>query len=343
MPNLTKSETAARVTIADVAKLAGVSTATVSRYLNQTAPVTEETAKQVQAAIIELGYVPFQAARTLASRRTNTLGLLLPDISSDFFPPMLRGIESASREHGFGLLISTQSGIGARVGGYHALGEHNSDGMLIFTGSLDQDELTRLHGLGFPMVLLYQSPPQGIEIPSIAFENKAGARGLMDHLIEVHHCRRIAFLRGPEKNEDSQWREQGYRESLEAHELPIDPRLLGRGGFSERGGYQMVQQWLNEGIEFDAVFAGDDRTASGVLAGLHDAGVQSPAEVAVVGFDDIPTARYFTPPLTTVHAPIERGGYEAAQQLVKLIREGVAERLVLLPTELVIRQSCGCP
>lgn len=334
---MSETKTLSRATIADVAERAGVSIATVSRVLNGTAAVTETTLAQVQAAIADLHYVPYAAARSLASKKTNTLGLLLPEISSDFMPPLLRGVELGARESGLGLLIATQG-----AGNSRPLGEHNTDGLLIFADSLDEAELIRLYQLNFPLVLLYQSPPQNLNIPCVAFENKLGAQKLVDHLIEAHGYRRIAFLAGPEGNEDSYWRERGYRESLAGHAIPFDPLLLARGGFKKEMGQSAVEKWLEIGLEMEAIFAGDDGTASGVIAALHGAGKRVPEDVAVVGFDDVPTSRYLTPPLTTVRAPIETAGREAARQLIRLIRRQQPEPLVLLPTELVIRRSCGC-
>ena len=333
-----------RATIADVAERAGVSIATVSRVINQTAPVAEETAARVQAAIAALNYVPRAAARSLASSRTDMVGLLLPKISGYFFPPLLRGIEAGTRESGFDLLIYTTQDRGDPAGApRRPLGEHNTDGLLVFTDSLDEAELVRLHDIGFPMVLLHQTPPDGLDIPCVTFENKAGARRLVDHLIDVHGYRRVAFLRGPAEHEDSYWREMGYREALEAHGLSFDPALVGYGGFDQAEAQVTIERWLGEGLVLDAIFAGDDEAASGVITALHRAGKRVPEDVAVVGFDDSPIARRLTPlPLTTVHAPIERAGYEAACQLARLIRTGQAEPLVLLPTELVIRRSCGC-
>lgn len=199
-----------RATIADVAQRASVSIATVSRVLNASAPVSAETASRVRAAIAELHYTPRAAARGLASRCTRTIGLLLPEISGRFFPPLLRGIEAGAREHGYGLLIhSTQDGTGPADPPHRPLGEHNTDGLLVFTDSLTDVELARLYRIGFPVVLLYRSPPDGLPVPSVAFENRAGARALVDHLIEVHGRRRIAFLRGPAGHKDSSWREAG--------------------------------------------------------------------------------------------------------------------------------------
>ena len=341
---MAESKALNRPTIADVAERAGVSIATVSRVINRTGPVAEETAAQVHVAIADLKYVPHAAARGLASRKTQTLGLLLPGISDQFSAAMLRGIEAGAREGGYDLLIhSTYHGDGASgVAVPRRLGEHNTDGLLIFTDSLDEAELTRLYQLGFPMVLLHRSPPSSLNIPSIAFENKSGSRKLIDHLIEAHGRRRIAFLAGPEGNEDSDWREMGYREALEAHGLHFDPALVARGGFDQVQAQTSVESWLEQNLEIDAIFSGDDEAGIGTLAALRREGKHVPEDIALVGFDDIDVSRYLVPPLTTVRAPIEQAGREAARQLVQLIRTGQADPLVLFPTELVIRRSCGC-
>src|SRR5512135_2382497 len=180
-------------TIADVALRAGVSIATVSRVLNGTTPVVPETAQRIREAIEELRYVPRTAARILASRHTHTLGLLLPEIGREFFLPLLRGIEREARRVGYDLLIQTTESPDAARASLGGLGEHNTDGLIIFTGSVEDAELSRLYRNGFPVVLLHQTPPQGADIPVISIENKSGAQRLVDHLIEVHGCRRIAF------------------------------------------------------------------------------------------------------------------------------------------------------
>ncbi len=329
-------------TISDVARKAGVSIATVSRVLNGHTPVAQNTVARVQAAIQELVFVPRSAARGLASRRTQTLGLVLPEIGRTFFSPLLRGIEAEARAARYDLLIQTTQNPNTARASLRGLGQHNTDGLIVFTNSVEDDELIRLHQNGFPMVLLHQSPPDGLDIPVITMENKQGAKNIVDHLIEMHGCRRIAFLRGPEQNEDSEWRERGYREALENHGLPWDASLVARGGFDEAEAAMVIQDWLRNDIRFDAVFCGDDDAASGVLVTLAQAGKRVPDQVAVAGFDDGPLARFLTPALTTVRAPIEQIGREAVKQLVRLIRADQADRITMLPTELVIRQSCGC-
>ncbi len=327
-------------TISDVAQSAGVSIATVSRVINGTTPVVEETAKRVRTAIDELQFVPRTAARVLASRRTNTIGLILSEIGGAFFPLLLKGIEAETRAAGYELLIHSTQGSHAQQ--RKPLGEHNTDGLLVFTSSLEIGELRRLHSINFPLVLMHQTPPEDLNIPVITIENKDGAEMLIDHLIEKHGRRRIVFLQGPEEHEDSHWRERGHREALESHGIPFDPGLIATGNFDEEQAYIAIQQMLAEGIEFDAVFAGDDDAAIGVYRALKTAGRIIPDDVAVVGFDDVSFARYISPALTTVRAPIEEVGREAVRRLVSLMNGQQAGALTLMRTELVVRESCGC-
>lgn len=328
-------------TIADVAKRSGVSIATVSRVLNGTVPVQIDKAERVRLAMEELQFVPRTAARTLASRKTNTIGLVFTEISGAFFPHLLKGIEAQLRLAGYELLIySTHSDHPIKR---KPLGEHNTDGLLVFTASLEPAELNRLYSINFPLVLMHETPPQGMNIPVITIENKDGAAMLVSHLIEKHNRRRIIFLRGPEGHEDSQWRERGYREALETHGIPIDESLIGRGEFEEDPAFQSMQKFIADGIQFDAVFAGDDDAAIGVYRALKMANRLIPTDVAVVGFDDVQFSRYISPPLTTIRAPIEEVGRESVRQLMRLLNSEQAQALTLMRTELVIRESCGCP
>lgn len=334
-------------TIADVAQRAGVSISTVSRVLNGTGVVIEQTVERVQKAISELHYVPRAAARILASKRTNTLGLMLPEISGAFFVPMIRGIETGVREGGYDLLIySTRGPQTNRSLSYplwqRPLGDHNTDGLLVFTNSLEVGELERLHSIGFPVVMLHLSPPEGIDFPVVTIENLQAAKALVSHLIEVHGRGRIAFLSGPEEHEDSQLREAGYKQALEGHGIGLDARLVARGEFTVSSAYQATRKLIAEGVKFDAMFAGDDDSASGAIRALREAGLRVPEDVALVGFDDLSYAEHIAPPLTTVHSPIELVGLEGARQLIRLIHGEDVSARIILPTELVIRQSCGC-
>jgi len=327
-------------TISDVAERAGVSIATVSRVINGKAPVVHETAERVRQAIKELQFTPRTAARVLASRKTSTIGLVFSEISGAFFPHLLKGIEEEIRLAGYELLIySTHTDLAVER---RPIGEHNTDGLLVFTASLETEELKRLHSVNFPLVLMHETPPQDMAIPVITIENKDGAAMLVSHLIEKHGRRRIVFLRGPEGHEDSKWRERGYREALETHGLPFDETLISRGEFDEDTAFDSMKKLIAAGVEFDAVFAGDDDGAIGVYRALTLAGRIIPDDVSVVGFDDVQFARYISPALTTIRAPIEEVGREAVRQLIRLLNGEQAQSLVLMRTELMIRESCGC-
>jgi DNA-binding LacI/PurR family transcriptional regulator len=327
-------------TISDVAKHAEVSIATVSRVLNGKIPVQAEKAERVQRAIAELNFVPRSAARILASRKTNTIGLVFSEIRGAFFSHLLKGVESQLHQAGYELLVySTHSD---RPIKRKPIGEHNTDGLLVFTTSLEKDEIARLCTINFPLVLMHEIPPDGMQIPVITVENKDGAEMLVSHLIEKHGRQRIVFLRGPKGHEDSEWRERGYREALATHNLPIDETLISAGDFDQETAYQAMQKLIQTGINFDAVFAGDDDASIGVYRALKQVGRLIPDDVAVVGFDDVEFSGYISPPLTTVRAPIEEVGREAVRQLAKLMNGEQAQALTLMRTELVIRESCGC-
>ncbi len=329
------------VTIRDVAKKANVSVATVSRYINGTARVSDEVARRLDQVMKELNYIPHSTARKLATNRTYTIGLMLTDITGDFFAPLLSGVEATARENGYDLLISSAREPHAEVRDL-PLGPHNCDGILGFTTSLKDECLRSLREMNFPVVLIHRSPPDGLDIPSVTVENKAASYKLVSHLIEEHGRQRIVYLRGPEGHEDSYWREMGYREALQDHGIPLDESLISNGDFFRRKAYQSIWELLSVGVQFDGVFSGDDEAAVGVLIALKEAGVRVPEEVSVVGFDDQRMSPYLQPPLTTVRAPTEEVGKEAARQLIRLIETGKADPLTLLPTELVIRRSCGC-
>jgi len=330
-------------TIHDVAALAGVSIATVSRVINRTSHVSAPVTARVQAAIGTLQFVPHAAARVLATKKTNTIGLILPEISGFYFSPLLHGIEEGIRQHGFDLLVhTTMSSQATSEKPTQKLGEHNTDGLLIYTASIGHDEILRLRQRGFPIVLLLQSTPADLEIPSVIIENKSGALKVINHLIDHHGRRRIAFLAGPENEEDSYWREQGYRAALSSHGIPIDPNLISIGGFDTAIAQKSVSEWISRGIQMDAIFTGDDDSAIGAITALQSTDLRVPEDIAIVGFDDIYISQYLSPPLTTVRVPIELAGFTAAQQLIHIINQEPVERRVLLPTELIIRRSCGC-
>lgn len=331
------------VTIRDVARQAGVSVATVSRYLNHNVPVSSEVAERLSRVMTELRYVPHAAARHLASRKTRVIGLLLSNLHNDFFVPLLTGIEAVIREKEYNLIVAT----------YHAksrnalpppIGPHNTDGLLVFSDGLVDEDLASLNANGFPMVLLYRSSPESLSIPSVTVENLEITRQLVEHLIQVHGKRRILFMRGPMRQEDSNRREQGYRSALVANGIPLDEDLILDGEFEREIAYRVLSDFLSNGkrVAFDAVFTGDDDAAIGVLQALHQYHYRIPEDVAVVGFDDLGFASFLNPPLTTVRAPTEAVGRIAAERLFALLENKPSDGTVVLPTEIIYRRSCGC-
>jgi LacI family transcriptional regulator len=331
------------VTIRQVAQKAGVSVATVSRYINRNAPISEEVTERLREVMAELRYVPHAGARHLASKKTRVIGLLLTNMNNDFFAPLLNGIESVIREHKYNLLIAT----------YHAdsrndvpppIGPHNTDGLLVFADSLMDEDLISLYQSQFPVVLIHRSSPASINIPSVTVENKAATYKLMEHIIHEHSKRRILFMSGPVHQEDSYWRETGYRSALEANGIPFDENLVLIGQFERDVAYKSLNEFLGNGkrVAFDSVFAGDDDAAVGVITSLTEHGYRVPEDVAVVGFDDLKLSAFLTPPLTTVSAPTETVGRIAAEQLFSLFDKQLPENVTLLSTELIIRRSCGC-
>ncbi len=330
------------VTIRDVARYAAVSVATVSRFINQNAPVSQEVSERIQQVMLDLNYKPHAAARHLATRRTLTIGLVLHNMHTDFFAPLLSGIEAVVSEYQYNLLVATYQHT-TRPNSQPPIGPHNTDGILVYADSLNEAQLTELCRIKFPVVLIHRTTPSQLKVPFVTVENKAATRKIISHLIEEHGRRSIMFLRGPHEQEDSRWREQGYRDALEAHGLPVKPELLLDGEFDQFVAYKSVKNFISRnGIHFDAVFAGDDDAAIGVLTAIKEAGLRVPEDVAVVGFDDSRLSSFLTPPLTTVQAPTEVVGRTAAQLLFNLLQEQPAEPATLLPTEIIIRRSCGC-
>ena len=331
-----------RPTIYTVAKKAGVSIATVSRVLNGTARVSEQTRTRVHHAMDELGYQPNASARGLAANTTSTIALVFPKLSGPFFSELIRGAEIAASESGSNLLIYGASG--------ETLGADNqtlgmlttkADGLILASSGVSRCYLRDLQRQNLPVVVLGEEPSD-TPVDSIQPDNVGGAEEIVSHLIE-HGYRRIAMIRGPETRTHASDREYGYRKALQDHGLPCCSELLIAGAFSENSGYTGMQHLLQQNPIPDAVFAASDQIAIGALAAIHESGLRVPEDIALVGFDDIETARYTHPPLTTVHQDMLGQGQLAVHMLLDRINgaESAIETKIL-PATLVIRRSCGC-
>ncbi len=331
------------VTIKDVAREAGVSVATISRVVNGSAAVKEETRRHVLGVAARLGYSPHGAARSLITSRTNTIGALLPDLHGEFFSEVIRSIDHAAHHGGFHLLLSSShDGEREIVTSFRAM-RGRVDGLIVM--SPDLDARTAVHSFpdGFPVVLL-NCPADRAGYDSIVIANYEGARAAVNHLLELGH-RRIAMITGRERNHDAAERLRGFRDAMREAGVTSDAAVELSGDFAEESGYRATRELLGARERPTAIFAANDSMAIGAISALREAGVRVPEDVAVVGFDDIPMARYMNPPLTTVHVDISALGTLATDRLLEQIHEeprGAREhRQEVVPATLIVRGSSG--
>ncbi len=335
-----------RVTAKDVAQLAGVSRTTVSLVLNN-APnvhISPETRRRVLEAARRLNYHPHAAARSLVSRRSMTLGLVLcqsPEqvFADPFLPQVLRGINDVAQAAGYRILLETVTH--PEDNGYSALVlENRIDGFILSGPRSDDEALRSLHEEGFPIVLMGRLPD--VDIPFVDVDNVRAAYGAVEHLIRLGHTRIGMITNGPLHYTASADRLEGYRRALNDHALPYDPDLVVYGAFREESGQVAMDHLLEREDPPSAVFVASDAVALGALVSIRRHGLRVPDDIALVGFDDIPLAAYVNPPLTTVRLPARRLGEEAARLLVALVEGREVESThILLDTTLVVRASCG--
>ena len=328
------------VTIKDVAREANVSVATVSRVLNASGPVSEDTRRLINEVAGRMRYVPHSGARSLITRRTETLGVLLPDLYGEFFSEVIRGMDDTAQRNGFHLLISRayadRHGIETAMRAMRG----RVDGVVVMSPDLDAESLLNVPST-IPVVLLC-SVSRGNEIDSLTIQNCRGAREMVTHLVKLGH-RRIAIIRGSPRNYDAAERLRGYRIALREAGMNPDSTLERGGDFTEAGGYAATLELLAMPERPTAIFAANDSMAIGALSALRESGVAVPGEMAVAGFDDIPLARFVDPPLSSVHVPI----CELGARAVGLLLHGVTHkndhtrRRERVSTELVIRRSTG--
>jgi LacI family transcriptional regulator len=329
------------VTIKDVAKAAGVSVATVSRVLNDSGPVADETRLRIHRIAQELRFIPNGAARSLSTRRTGTLGVVLPDLYGEFFSEVIRGLDQAAQRRSFHLLLSSSHNDRQDIEAALRAMRGRVDGLVVMSPHIDVEVLAaNLHD-SVPAVLV-NSPVETGDFDTLRVDNFGGARAMVAHLAGHGHTR-IAMIRGPRPNHDADERLRGYRAALADAGIAPDPALEVDGGFTEETGYHAAAGLLKLRERPTAVFAANDSMALGAISAFVEAGVAVPGDVAVAGFDDIPISRYLTPPLSSVRVSINELGARAMEQLVRAVEhENRHERIhARLPTELVIRDSCG--
>ena len=320
-----------------------MSVATVSRVLNQSGPVRAETRRRILDITRRLAYSPNSAARALSTSRTGTLGVLLPDLYGEFFSEVIRGLDQTARRHEYHLLVSgSHDDAGEMRAALQAM-RGRVDGLVVMWPEADTSALPAAVFEALPVVLINCSSPARAAAV-LRIDNRGGARTMTRYLLEQGH-RRIAFVAGIRGNTDAAERLRGFRMAL--REAGVDragcPELA--GDFTEEGGYRAVEPLLALRRRPTAVFAANDSTAVGVISRLREAGLKVPQDIAVVGFDDVPIARYLNPPLTTMHVNMQQLGTRAIEMLLAAMGPGglPADREEIVETMLVVRRSCAAP
>jgi LacI family transcriptional regulator len=334
VPRPDKSPGAA--TIRQVAAHAGVSVATVSRVFNRNGPVRDETSRRVLESAGLLRYVPNAAARSLSIRRSNTVGVLLPDLYGEFFSEVIRGIDTAARARHHHLLVSGFHSDHLEMAAMLTSVRGRVDGLVVMSPDADAVTLCESLPTDIPCLLL-NCHAEGY--PSIAIDNHGGAGSMVRHLHALGH-RSIAFVSGPENNADASERLRGFRDASTALGLSPAGLIELPGDFTEQAGRDAVLALGSKQLRPSAIFAANDAMAIGAMSALRDLELRVPHDVVVVGFDDIPVARYITPPLTTVAVEIADLGRLALELLLDAI-DGMPPESKTLPTTLVVRESCG--
>ncbi|MEW6706460.1 MAG: substrate-binding domain-containing protein [Pseudomonadota bacterium] len=320
----------------DVAREAGVSPSTVSRFLNGSPRVSPHKREAVERAIKKLDFKPNLFARYLKSGTTMTIGVLGQDIESAFFTRAMRGVEEGLAGTGYAPMIVTGHWNAAEEAErIRMLMARRIDGLVILTGHLADAQIVEF-ARHQPIVVTGRCL-EAPNVRSVGLDQEAGGHLATRHLLGLGH-RSIAHIAGPQDQPDAAARRQGYLRALAEAGVKPDPALLVPGDFLEAGGLLAMNRLLDSGLPFTAVFAANDQLAFGARMALYRRGVRVPDDVSLVGVDDLPAAAYFTPPLTTVRQPIHEIGRRAASTLLRMLGHPV-EEAALPPLELVVRET----
>jgi len=326
------------LTIKDVARQANVSVATVSRVLNGHTNVTAETREIVLGVAAQLRFIPSGAARSLITRRTHTVGALLPDLHGDYFSELIRGIDLAARARCLHLLVSSSHGDAAEAAAALRAMNGRVDGLLVMSPHVNADFLWGNVSDDLPAVLM-NTQHTSEKHSSFAVDNYGGSFAMVRHLVDLGH-RRIAFIAGPESNFEAQERLRGYRAALAAL-VPGSVEDVLQGDFMQESGWRAGNQIVALTERPTAVFAANDMMAIGCMSALTDAGLSVPRDISLAGFDDIPISRYINPSLTSVRARITELGALALERLASCIEEPTrsAPQRQTLRADVVLRAS----
>ncbi len=331
-------------TIRDVAKRAGVSPITVSRVINNFDYVSEENRRRVHAAIAELGYVPNTVARSLRSKRTNTLALVLTDVSNPFFTTVARGVEDTASKAGYTVILCNTDESEAEQQKYlDVLIQKQVDGILLVPATSGPDSVRFIQKYSTPLVILDRRVV-GAEADIVRADSEGGAYALVKMLIELGH-RRIAMMSGPHGVSTAEDRVAGYRRALAEAGIRVEAKRITYGPFSRKTGYEMTHRAMGIQPRPTALFAGHNFMAIGAMQALREMEMRVPEDVAVVCFDDLPLDFLTVPFFTMAAQPAYEMGKKATELLLaRLADEGPHEpQEIVLPTEIVVRRSSGDP
>jgi LacI family transcriptional regulator len=337
MPEPTPDET--RVTLVQVARRAGVSPTTVSHVLSGKRRVAETTRRTVQEAIAELGYRPNNVARSLRTRRSRMVAVVVPDITNPFYAVLTRGLADAVDGAGYGTYVCNTDGIRDREDAFLAdVVDRGVDGVVMAAGNVTAQLRVGPAGLGVPAVRIGGALDDDPHVDRVTPDDGVGSYEAVHHLVELG-ARRIAMIQGPAASGTA--RDEGYRRAITESGLPVEPELVIRGDWTRPGGRTAMDTLLSGPVRPDAVFCANDLTAIGAMDALRELGLSVPGDVAVVGFDDVDAATIVSPALTTVRNPAYETGYAAGELLLsRILGSYTGEgRVVVLPCPLVIRES----
>ncbi|MBM7581620.1 LacI family transcriptional regulator [Caldicoprobacter guelmensis] len=326
-------------TIKDVARRAGVSPSTVSRALSGRVPVDKETKERVMEAVRALNYKPNVLAKGLKEGKTNTIGLIVPNICNPVFPAVARGVEDVARERGFTVILcNTDENIEAEKDYVEKLQKRWVDGFIFATAREESHHILELKEKGFPVVLVVRHMAEVVD--AVVIDNYKSSLEAVRYLISTGH-RRICIVNGDTSLTLYRERFEGYRHALEAAGLGMEPDLVLDAAGRDDNGYGAVMAMLKKGVLPDAVFATSDPKAIGAIRAIKDYGLRVPEDVSVVGFDDLDISAFLDPPLTTVSQPLYEMGARAAQRLISLINGEKPDKpqMELVQAKLVIRKS----
>jgi len=330
-----------RITLTAIAAEAGVSLPTVSKVLNGRPDVAPATRARVELLLDKHQYARHSPRKR---RRSGLVDLVFNGLDSPWAVEILRGVEEWGAGHETGVAVSSVRHGNARPASWtSALASHDTDGVILVTSALTGAQLRQLRSAEIPLVVVDPVNPPPADLPSVGATNWAGGLAATEHLLGLGH-RRIGAIAGPGDYLCSRARIDGYRSALEQAGLRFDPALIRNGDFQHEGGFVRGGELLELGSPPTAIFAGSDQQAFGLYEAARQRGLRIPEDLSVVGFDDLPVARWVSPPLTTVRQPLAEMGRAAAQMLGSLIagtplRSGRVE----LSTELIVRESTAPP